>query len=147
MKCALELLATCEEKRKEQKALKKIQDAERLDKLVKAIRNDTIEYCNLIAKGLEELANCGKTPVFTFKTSEYYSNTPRIDYLLVVTYRDYADKRESYKKGILLDLDYIKEWLTKYCFIMEVHEFPHYRYGEGMRIGKEFQIKPDPNCL
>lgn len=137
MKCALELVAIATAKAEEiakEKALKEA--AER-----KAREVRTIQFCEKLEKELESQAERGKTPETTFHLDKW--SCP-----LTVTYNDYADGRKSYRGDHdSIDLDMVKEWLAKYCFVTHEKDFEHSRYGWGKMIGLEIHVIPDPDCL
>ena len=101
----------------------------------------TIALCEDIGQILEELANDGKPPIYSFHCSKY-------DEKLSKTCSDYADRRLSYRtvRGTI-DLDIMTEWFAKYCFVIEKTDFEYYQYGSGLCFGYTIKITPNPDCL
>lgn len=137
MKCAVELIAIAtakaEEKAREQ-ALKEAAEK-------KAREERTLQLCEELGKKLESKAETGETVKATFYLDKW-------DCPLTRTFSDYCDGRESYRASHdPIDLDLVKEWLAKYCFVTQEKEFEHYRYGFGKMVGREIKVIPDPECL
>lgn len=137
MKCAMELVATATIRAEEIEAEKAREILQR--KL--AMRADTIAFCESIGKQLEAMAQNGKCPACQFVLS-------RDNYPLYETYSDYADKRLSYRtNGNPIDLEYLSEWFSQYCFETTNTADWGYRYGYGYMEIVKVKISPNPECM
>ena len=137
MKCAMELVATAAIRAEEIEAEKAREILQR--KL--AMRADTIALCESIGKKLEAMAQNGKCPIFQFALNA-------CNYPLCETHSDYADKRLSYRmNGNPIDLEYLSEWFSQYCFETTNTTDWGYHYGSGYIQIIKVKISPSPECL
>lgn len=137
MKCAMELTAIAMVRAKEiadEQALRKQKELEEQRKYTQTV-------CEELGAELEELANKGKKLQASFKCSSWYRP-------LKSTYRDYADRRQSYNlEGGVLDIEYLKQWFESYCFEVKMQPMYYWMYGYGECKGYDVIIVPKPQCL
>lgn len=148
MKCALELLAISAEKKRENEALKKAQQALELARMKEEAKENTIKYCQALEDILEKEAANGEDLIATLHIDLDIRN-PGLAFVLDERRGLYADGRRSfeYDSNNKIDLDCLEQWFNKYCFKVETEYFSYWRYGVGKCSGKTIEVKPDPNCL
>ena len=140
MKCAMELMATATARKIE---IENEKIAERERYLAK-VRKNTIAWCEKIGCQLEEMANQGKSPIFSFVFSEINGD----GYEMVSNTTLYADHRESWHStGEKLSLAIIAEWFSQYCFSVYKQKIKVWRYGLGQLNALGVTIKPTPDCM
>lgn len=137
MKCALELQMIATVKAEENEALEAIRRETARRKLIA----DTITICEGIGTELEKLANKGKQPRFEFMCS-FEQNE-----MLRTTYRDYADRRESFAHAGYFDMNTLKEWFSNYCFDVQLNSTYGWRYNWGEVRMYRVVIVPNAECL
>lgn len=137
MKCALELQMLAAVKAEENA----IAEAARKEAARRELIAKTIAFCEDIGVELEMLANKGKKPRFEFMCSW------DLDEVLRATYRDYADRRESYTRASRFDMDTLKEWFANYCFDVQLDPTHGWRYNWGEIRMYRVTILPNAECL
>ena len=137
MKCALELQMIATVKAEENRRAEI--EAEKRKAMI--LQKETIAECERIGAILEELAEKGKSPIYRFYIDRYWV-------VLKETYKDYADRRLSYRPTSLkIDINTMKEWFKQYCFDVEIKDFRFYQYLFGVCRGGEIIIRPSAECL
>lgn len=137
MKCALELQMLAAVKAEENA----IAEAARKEAARRELIASTIALCEGIGEELEKLANKGRKPQFEFMCSW------DLNEVLRTTYRDYADRRESYTRLSHFDMDTLKEWFANYCFDVQLDPTYGWRYNWGEIRMYRVIITPSAECL
>lgn len=137
MKCALELqmIATV----RAEKLLE--EENARREAAHQAIVAETLAFCEKLGQDLEKLAEKGKFPKLEFMSSS------DLNQVLVPTYRDYADHRESYTPSGNFNFEVLKNWFAEYCFEVQLHKTYGWRYFWGEISMYRVIISPKAECL